>query len=49
MKHLYYLGGAYTAIWILLFFYARRLSVRSNALTKRVEELEKIAGGKGAA
>lgn len=46
MKHLYYLGGAYAAVWLLLFLYALRLSARSRELAKRVEELEKIAGGR---
>ncbi len=43
MNHLFYLGGAYAAVWILLFLYAWRLTVRSNDLAKRLEELEKIA------
>ncbi|RMD84942.1 MAG: CcmD family protein [Candidatus Dadabacteria bacterium] len=47
MKHLFYLGGAYAAVWILLFFYAWRLTSRSNELVRRLEELERMAARRG--
>ena len=41
MNHVYYLGAAYAAVWILIYLYVRRLTVNHKKLTERVEALEK--------
>ena len=43
MNPLGYVGAAYGIIWLLIFSYAWRLTVRSHRLAKKIEELEREA------
>jgi CcmD family protein len=41
MSSLGYVGIAYAAVWLLIFFYVWRLTAQSRRLADRVEELER--------
>lgn len=42
MANLNFLFAAYTAVWVLLFFYVLVLSRRNRALEKEIEELRDL-------
>jgi len=42
MTNLNFLFAAYTAIWVLLFFYILSLSRRNRSLDKEIEELREL-------
>jgi CcmD family protein len=42
MTNLNFLFAAYTAIWVLLFFYILSLSRRNQSLDKEIEELREL-------
>jgi CcmD family protein len=44
MNPLLYVGAAYAAVWVLLFFYVWRLTSMSRRLADRVTELEREVG-----
>jgi len=45
-RQLLHVGAAYGVIFVLLFFYAWRLTSLTRRLSERVDELEHEAGGK---
>ncbi|MBI1829862.1 MAG: CcmD family protein [Planctomycetes bacterium] len=42
MENLNFLFAAYTAVWVMLFFYIVVLSRRNRALEKEIEELREL-------
>jgi CcmD family protein len=42
MSNLNFLFAAYTAIWVLLFFYITTLSRRNRSLEKDIDELREL-------
>ncbi len=42
MNNLNFLFGAYTAVWVLLFFYVLMLSRRNRSLQKEIDELRQL-------
>lgn len=42
MTNLNFLFAAYTAVWVLLFFYILSLSRRNRSLNKEIEELRDL-------
>jgi CcmD family protein len=44
MSNLNFLFAAYTAIWVLLFFYISTLSRRNRSLEKEIDELRELLG-----
>ncbi len=42
MANLNFLFAAYTAVWVLLFFYLLVLSRRNRALQKEIDELRQL-------
>ncbi|GIW42187.1 MAG: hypothetical protein KatS3mg076_2764 [Candidatus Binatia bacterium] len=46
MSRLDFLFAAYTAVWILLFFYIHLLSRRNRRLEREIEELRQLLRGR---
>ncbi len=42
MTNLNFLFAAYTAVWVMLFFYILMLSRRNRSLEKEIEELREL-------
>ena len=42
MDHLNFLFAAYTAVWVMVFFYLLTLSRRNRSLEKEIEELHEL-------
>lgn len=42
MENLNFLFAAYTAVWVLLFFYIMTLSRRNRSLERDIEELREL-------
>jgi CcmD family protein len=49
MKNLSYLFAAYTAIWVLLFFYVANIARRNRALQREIDELRQLLQRRGSA
>ena len=43
MTPLGYVGAAYAAVWIILFFYAWRLTAMSHRIEQKLDALERAA------
>lgn len=49
MKNLNFLFAAYTAVWVLLFFYVLSLARRNRSLEEEIDDLRRLLTGRDAA
>jgi len=47
MENLSFLFAAYSAVWVLLFFYILMVARRNRALAKEIDELRELLGRRG--
>jgi len=46
MKNLNFLFAAYTAVWVLLFFYILSLARRNRSLEEEIDDLRQLLDGR---